>query len=196
MNRLFVKYLCIIFFSSCLSSFANDDISNLLNISDNNEQFYVIGETEKINLEITDLLPNKTKKQNDKTNTNLTKHPTDVKNKEQKITKIDGTLDIPPKPENLVILNDEFNLTNNDDISKLKSVILANSLNKTDYIKNKEQKSIKTSKSKTITLDDLKNEREKLEQMKLKLIDMQKANYIQRDVSSSKVLTGKDFKKF
>lgn len=195
MNRLFVKYLCIIFFSSSLTSFANDDISNLLNISDNNEQFYVIGETEKINLEITDLLPNKTKKQN-KINTNLTKHPTDVKNKEQKITKIDGTLDIPPKPENLVILNDEFNLTNNDDISKLKSVILANSLNKTDYIKNKEQKSIKTSKNKTITLDDLKNEREKLEQMKLKLIDMQKANYIQRDVSSSKVLTGKDFKKF
>lgn len=190
MNRLFVnKYLCIIFFSSCLTSFANDDISNLLNISDNNEQFYVIGETEKINLEITDLLPNKT-------NTNLTKHPTDVKHKEQKITKIDGTLDIPPKPENLVILNDEFNLTNNDDISKLKSVILANSLNKTDYIKNKEQKSIKTSKNKTITLDDLKNEREKLEQMKLKLIDMQKANFIQRDVSSSKVLTGKDFKKF
>lgn len=195
MNRLFVKYLCIIFFSSSLTSLANDDISNLLNISDNNEQFYVIGETEKINLEITDLLPNKTNKQN-KINTNLTKHPTDVKNKEQKITKIDGTLDIPPKPENLVILNDEFNLTNNDDISKLKSVILANSLNKTDYIKNKEQKSIKTSKSKTITLDDLKNEREKLEQMKLKLIDMQKANYIQRDVSSSKVLTGKDFKKF
>ena len=93
-------------------------------------------------------------------------------------------------------MNDEFNLTNNDDISKLKSVILANSLNKTDYIKNKEQKSIKASKNKTITLDDLRNEREKLEQMKLKLIDMQKANLIQRDVSSSKVLTGKDFKKF
>lgn len=195
MNRLFVKYLCIVFFSSSLTSFANDDISNLLNISGNNEQFYVIGETEKLNLEITDLLPNKNKKQNN-INTNLTKHPTDVKNKEQKITKIDGSLDIPPKPENLVILNDEFNLTNNDDISKLKSVILANSLNKTDYIKNKEQKSIKASKNKTITLDDLKNEREKLEQMKLKLIDMQKANLIQRDVSSSKVLTGKDFKKF
>lgn len=174
MNRLFFKCFNIIIFFVYSSSFANDDINDLLNISDNNEQFYVIGETEKLNIEINDLLPNKSKK----INTLKTKKQTSKK--EIKITKIDGSLELPPKPENLIILNDEFNLSNKDEIKKLKDVVLANSLNKKE----------------TITLEDLKNEREKLEQMKLKLIDMQKANLFQRDVSSSKVLSGKDFKKF
>ena len=106
------------------------DINDLLNISDNNEQFYVIGETEKLNIEINDLLPNKSKK----INTLNTQKQTSKK--EIKITKIDGSLELPPKPENLIILNDEFNLSNKDEIKKLKDVVLANSLNKKEYIKN------------------------------------------------------------
>lgn len=190
MNRLFFKCFNIIIFFVYSSSFANDDINDLLNISDNNEQFYVIGETEKLNIEINDLLPNKSKK------INTLKTQKQTSKKEIKITKIDGSLELPPKPENLIILNDEFNLSNKDEIKKLKDVVLANSLNKKEYIKNTETKPIKLYKKETITLEDLKNEREKLEQMKLKLIDMQKANLFQRDVSSSKVLSGKDFKKF
>lgn len=207
-----MKYFLYLILLLCFNAYSSEVPFNL----DEDKLFVIGENINASDIDINDLLPHKKSKQKEKTSTSITvknnnteqvisssktlnadpkntykiidpalnKEATDAEIKSIKLNK--ENLDHPPVPDNLIKLDQNLDLSSENDLAQLKKQVLSSSNSNNLEVSDNEQSTFSSNNLDTMALE-LRSEKIQLEKLKQDLVDMKKKQ------NSSTVLTSKDF---